>query len=119
MDNQSSFFAQVLHELGISATLVASLIIAGTTSLVVYLNRVKNGNNFAAFSLVVNIAVSVVIAFMVDAAMRYVNDGVFNSNLAKATMVVVGVTSNKILELVETYGSKYFEKKAKNITNEE
>jgi len=115
MLDKPSLIAEVLRELGFTASMIASFIIAGTTSLVVYLNKVKNGGDFFAFSLLVNIAVSLTMAFLIDAIIRYANGGIFDSNLSKATMVVVGITSSKILELVEVYGSKYMEKKTKEL----
>lgn len=111
-----SFIDQVFNAIGLSAQVVAALIIAATTSAVYYLSKVKNGEEFKALNFFVNMAVAMVMAFGAAALLRYFYIEGIDTNLEKFVMVFVGITGNKIMELIEKYGAKYLEKKAKNLS---
>lgn len=117
MENQESFVFQVIDKIGLSAQLVAALIIAALTSIVFYLHKVKSGEKFKLLNFFVNITVAIVIAFAADAFMAYWTSNNVDDNLQKVMMVFVGVSANKIMELIETHGNRYLEKKAKKLAD--
>jgi uncharacterized membrane protein YjjP (DUF1212 family) len=93
------------------------MIIAGLTSIVFYLHRVKLGAQFKFLNFFVNITVAIVIAFAADALMAYWTTNNVDENLQKVVMVFVGVSANKIMELIEIHGNRYLEKKAKKLAD--
>lgn len=101
---EKSFLIEILAEIGANAKVIAWMIISMTTSAVVYLNKVKNGAEFKIFNFIVNIAVALVAAFLVSSLLEWAGDDATNENLVRAAMVVVGITANKILEIVEEKG---------------
>ncbi len=113
---QESFINQVFHAIGLSAQVVAALIIAATTSAVYYLSKVKNGEEFKFLNFFVNIAVAMVMAFGAAAILGYMYSEGIDTNLEKFVMVFVGISGNKIMELVEKYGSRYLERKARTLS---
>lgn len=110
---ERTFLEELIAEIGVSTHVIACVIIALCASVVAYLNKVKNGQHFRLSGFLINSAVAVMVAFAIGSFLEYWGD--IHSGLEKAVMVFVGISANKILELAETHGKKYLEKKAKNI----
>jgi len=118
MIQENSLFDIILNTIGIDGRSIALAIIAATTSIVVYLNRVKNGTTFSILNFFVNSFVAIVMSFGVSWFLRWYAGDNLDPNLEKFVMVFIGISGNKIMELIEIYGNKYLERKAKNLTDE-
>lgn len=115
----TNFLDKIFDAIGLSSNLVAFLIISAVTSVVYYLNKVRNGEPFRWLNFSVNISVAMVMAFGADAFLNYFFDGNVDLNLEKFVMVFVGITGNKMMETISLYGGRYLEKKAADLTEKD
>lgn len=76
--------------------------IATFSAAIHYLDKVRKGLTFSFFAFLVNSLVAVLMAFLFDTVLLYLTSDQCNMKLRMIFMVLVGISGNKLLEMVES-----------------
>jgi len=83
--------------------IIIMMVISLFSAAVAYLNKVKAGQEFKMAAFIINMLTAILMAFFIDSLVIGLYPD-YNQKLEMAMMVIVGISSNKLLEFLEEKG---------------